>query len=435
MLFAKYKNKGINMSKHRVLWIVNMVMPELADHLGIKTGTSGTWMIDLSRQLVDRGDCEVAIAAVYGPKLEKYNINGITYYTIPGTPKNMYFYTRKYEKIWKEVYADFQPDLVHLHGTEYSHGLSFLRSCEDVPALLTIQGIMCKISGAAFDGITTSKAFFTNTFREWTHLNGMYMNNVNRKMNLKYEREIIQRVKYATGRTDWDKSIMQAINPDIQYYRIFYNLRDQFYTSPKWAVERAERYTIYGSTSAQAILKGGHILLRALAIVKKKYPQVKAYFLLQNAHDGQFVVNNGYGRLIRNMLKEYDLESNVVFIPPQGTDGVIQYMLNSHCVVIPSAMENASATLREAMHLGVPCLAAYRGGMAELIDEGVDGFLYDFNEYEVLANKICNLFADDALAASVSEGAIAKAEQWHDRQRNPENLYKLYIEILESSTK
>lgn len=42
-----------------VLWIINMVLSELANHLGIKTGNSGTWMFDLSRKLVDQEGCRL----------------------------------------------------------------------------------------------------------------------------------------------------------------------------------------------------------------------------------------------------------------------------------------------------------------------------------------------------------------------------------------
>lgn len=414
----------------RVLWIVNMVMPDLATHLKIKTGSSGTWMVDLARRLVDVEHCELAIAAIYGSELRKYEVNGITYYTIPGKPSNMYFYTKKYEQLWKIVNDEFKPDLVHLHGTEYSHGLSFLRSCPSVKALLTIQGVMCKISEAAFDGISFNEAILSNTLREWCRCSGMYMNNLLRKRNLKYEREIIERVDYVTGRTDWDRAIIERINPDINYYRIYYNLRDSFYSSRKWSIDHAEAHTIYASTSAQAVLKGGHILLKALSIVKKKYPDVKAYFLLPNTKDGKFVINNGYGKIVNKLIQKLDIEQNVTFIPPQATDGVIESMLRVNCAVIPSAMENASATLREAMHLGVPSIAAYRGGMAELIDEGKDGMLYDFPEYEVLAEKICKLFEDEQLARRISCGAIKKAEKWHDRDKNPADLDELYRTIL-----
>ena len=417
-----------------ILWIVNMVLPELAQYLGIKAGTSGTWMIDLSRKLVDQEGCRLAIACIHGDKLQRYELNGIIYYTLPGTPKDMYIYAKRFEKIWPCINNELKPDIVHLHGTEYSHGLSFLRSCPEVPALLTIQGVLDKISGAAFDGITIPQALFTNTLREWIHFSGMYMNNILRKRNLKYEREIISRVRYATGRTDWDKAFILGINPSIQYFRVFYNLREQFYNTPKWDIENIQRYTIYGSTSAQAVLKGGHILLKALSIIVKEYPTTKVILLNPGTGDGKYVIRNGYGKIIKKLISKYQLEDNVVCIPSQDADGVISTMKRCHCAVIPSAMENASATLREAMHLGVPSFAAYRGGMAELIDEGIDGFLYDFKEAEVLAAKIIRLFSDDDLAQLVSENAIAKAEIWHDRIKNPRDMENVYHSILDSQS-
>ena len=157
--------------KTSVLWIVNMMLPELAQHLGLKTGSSGTWMFDLSRKLVDQEGCRLAIACIYGDHLKKYEVNGITYYTLPGKPSNMYFYTKRFEIIWKQINEEFKPDLVHIHGTEYSHGLSFLRMCPNVPALLTIQGVMEKISNAAFDGISMWQAVLYNTRTvSYTHL-------------------------------------------------------------------------------------------------------------------------------------------------------------------------------------------------------------------------------------------------------------------------
>ena len=93
----------MNIKKKKVLWIVNLVMPDLASYLGIKPGSSGTWMIDLARRLVDNENCDLAIACIYGKELRKYQINGITYYTLPGKPKNMYFYTPKFKKYWRDI--------------------------------------------------------------------------------------------------------------------------------------------------------------------------------------------------------------------------------------------------------------------------------------------------------------------------------------------
>ncbi len=47
-----------------------------------------------------------------------------------------------------------QPDLVHIHGTEYAPGYEMLKVCGDVPVLLTIQGILRRISKEYYGGLT-----------------------------------------------------------------------------------------------------------------------------------------------------------------------------------------------------------------------------------------------------------------------------------------
>ena len=125
-----------------------------------------------------------------------------------------------------------------------------------------------------------------------------------------------------------------------------------------------------------------------------------------------------------------NLENNVEFVSGQKGDGVIKLMTHSHITVVPSAIENASATLREAMHMGAPCIASFRGGMTELINDGENGFLYDYTEYEFLAGRIIQLMQDDKLACNFSENAIEKSSYWHNKEKNKNDYIQMYKEIF-----
>lgn len=413
----------------KILWIVNMVLPELADHLNISTGSSGTWMFDLSKKISESDNIELAIACVYGNEFEKYTVNGTTYYTLPGNGHNMLRYTKDYESIWQQINNDFKPDIVHLHGTEYSHGLSFLRSCPDVPSFLSIQGVISKIGPVTFDGISFIDYIKNRTLKETIKCNGIFENKLLFKKNSKYEQEIIKRVRYATGRTFWDKCFMQTVNPNIKYFRCNYNLRDEFYKAEKWDINKIERHAIYGSTSFQSAAKGGLMLLKAVNIVKNYYHDVKVYVILSNHDNGRYTSGNSFRKYMLKMIKQYDLIDNIICFSPQKAPGIISYMEKCNVAVIPSAMENASATLREAMHLGVPSIAAYRGGMTELVKDGESGFFFDFKEYEYLAGRIMQIFEDDDLAQKLSENAIKSAEVWHQREKNVDDMINVYKEI------
>ncbi len=416
----------------KVLWIINMVLPELAEKLGIQTGSSGTWMFNLSKSIANSENIDLGIACVYGKEYKKIVVNNITYYLIPGSSKSFMFYNKKLIQYWNQIEDDFKPEIIHIHGTEYTHSISYLRNYPDKKYILSIQGIISKISQTHTANLTKWELLANRTLKEYTHFNGMIERKLLSKKNSKYEREIISKMHYATGRTDWDKSFMTALNPNLKYYRCFYNLRDEFYTAKKWNVNSCQSHTIYASTSAQMPLKGGHIVLRALQIVKNKYPDTKVYFLASKANNGKLAVTSGYTKYIAKLIKKMGLEDNVEFITRLDTNGVISIMQQSNVCVIPSACENASATLREAIHIGTPSIAAFRGGMTDLLQDRISGFFYDFTDYELLACRICELFENPALAEALSKNAITYAEQIHNQEKNTRDFLAMYQDIIRS---
>ncbi len=415
----------------KVLWITNMVLPVLANHLNITTSASGSWMEDLSDKISKSSDVKLAVACVYGTEFQKHEVGNITFYLLPGNGKTLLFYSQKLIPFWEKIENEFKPDLVHIHGTEYSHGLSYLRTFKNKKYLLTIQGVISKIAEKNDGGLDFKTKLKYRTFSENTHFNGMFENKALMKFNSRYEKEIIESVDYATGRTDWDKAFINEVNPNCEYYRVFYNLRDAFYFAEKWNIETTQKHTIYASTSASLPLKGGHVVLKALAILKKKYPDVKAIFIAPATEDKKLKVVNGYTKYINSLIEKYSLQDNLEFYNRLNTQEVISVMQKVRCCVVPSAMENASATLREALDLGVPSIAAYRGGMVDLIENGKNGFFFNYEEPAYLAEKITQLFEDDETCVNLSENAIKKAKQWHNREKNVEDMLNVYKTVTE----
>ena len=412
----------------KILWIVNMVMPELAEHLKIQTSASGTWMIDISRMLAEQADIDLAIACVHGNTLKKEKLNGITYYTLPGSGKNMLFYTRKYENMWKEINAEFAPDIVHLHGTEYSHGLSFLRACPDVRAVVSIQGILNRIKDVDFGEIPIRYFIFGRTLNQTMHMNGEIELHRIHKKNAEYEKEILRRVKYINAVNTWDSSLCLAINPNLSVFKIEYNLREEIYSSPKWNIEKAERHTIFTNPGGTP-LKGLHNLIEAIALLRPKYPDIKLK-VPGMGNDGKLDIKSAYARYISKLISKHGLEGNIEFLGRHSGSRMCENMLSSRVTVIPSAIEGTSLILREAMFLGSPVIASFRGGMADFVSDKVDGFLYDYQEFPYLADRIEQIFESDELCLRFSENAMKKAAYAHDRNRNTAGYLRMYQDIV-----
>jgi len=250
------------------------------------------------------------------------------------------------------------------------------------------------------------------------------------KKNARYETEILNKVEYANCVNSWDSSIVKSINPNIQCFQIDYNLRDEFYSAPKWDAQKINRYTVFTNPGGVP-LKGTHMLIKALALVKKKFPNVKLIVPGMGNNEGKLIINSGYSKYINCLVNKLRLIENITFLGRQSGKEMLENMLKAHVVVVPSAIEGTSLILREAMFLGVPSIASFRGGMADFIRDKESGFLYDFQEYPYLASRILELFRDDDLALKFSQKAIEQAEKAHDREKNPNEYINMYEFINE----
>lgn len=72
-------------------------------------------------------------------------------------------------------------------------------------------------------------------------------------------------------------------------------------------------------------------------------------------------------------------------------------------------VETFGLTLLEAMAFGIPVIAPPVGGPLELINDGVEGYLIDSRDGEMLAKKVLQISRDPALCADLSAKARLRA--------------------------
>ena len=411
----------------KVLWIVNMVFPEVAQKLKLSTSTSGGWLLDLAKGVSENSDVELGVMTYYSGK-EFVDIvhNNVRYFLLPGGSKRLLYKNRKTADDCKKIVDLFKPDVIHIHGTEYAPGYEMLKVHPEIPTVLTIQGIIKRISEEYYGGFSLWQILKMSRFKDIIRGKIPLTYKMLYTKNAKREIEVLKKVKYVTGRTDWDKSTMLAVNPKLRYFRCNYNLREAFYNSDKWCIDTMTPHTIV-TNAGHYSLKGIHIVIKALAIVKNKYPDVKLFIPGGGkSEDGRLLNPTSYTRYILKMIKELGLDENVEFVGNLGPDKVAEYLRNSNVCVVSSAIEGASATLCEAMMVGTPSISSYRGGMTDLLTDKVNGFTYDFPEYPQLALRIMEIFENDELAKEFSKRTIELANIRHDRERNPREMVEVY---------
>lgn len=382
----------------KVLWITNALLPEAISLLAKAEEIKGTggWVLGLADTLQSREYIELHIAAISDLVQNLATVKGehITYHAIP-CGKGDTKYNKQYEEYFREICKEIKPDVVHIHGTEFPHSLAALRACGAEKTVVSLQGLVSVIARYNNGGISKWDAFKNLTFHDIVR-GGIICHQKRMHKSGEYETAVIKECNYVIGRTSFDRAHTWALNPNAHYFHCGELLRQDFYDKKGWDYEHCIPHSIFMSQSAFPI-KGVHKVIEALDIVKKIYPDVT---LRVAGHDltyreggwrGKIRITS-YGKIVRNLIKEKALVNSVFFTGELNAKGMIGEYLKSNVFICPSSIENSSNSLAEAQVLGVPCIASYAGGIPDMM-KGYEDYLYRFDDVEMLAYKICQIFS------------------------------------------
>ena len=416
----------------KVLWITNTLFPAVCERLHIPTPVVGGWMYSSAEHLLHvNDDIKLGVATLYpGKEFKSVSIEGIQYFLIP-EPSKRHLYDEGMERHWKQVKKEFSPEVVHVYGSEYPHGLAYVNACGGTNVVVYIQGMVSVYERYYFGSIGEKVLRQNITLRDRIKNDSLFQQKKNMQKRAGFERELIQKVNHVIGRTGWDKAHAWAINPEANYHHCDDTLRSVFYQHD-WSIENCEKHSIFLSQGHYPI-KGLHQMIKALPLILRKYPNAKVYVAGNDFFSAKKKWKlNGYGKYIRSLIKNYNLADKVIFTGILSDIEMCKQYLKSHILVNPSSIENSPNAVGEAHTLGVPTIASYVGGVSDLITHEVTGMVYRFEEYEMLAKAVVKLFDDDALAKLISANAKKIAAKKYAPQKNANELYSIYREVCKN---
>jgi glycosyltransferase involved in cell wall biosynthesis len=127
---------------------------------------------------------------------------------------------------------------------------------------------------------------------------------------------------------------------------------------------------------------------------------------------------------LQNQVKEAKVEKTFLLLDTQKNP--YSYVAQSDYFVMPSRSESYPLIIGEVMALGVPIISTNVGGIPEMIEHGVDGFLVNFDEDEIF-EAMKTFLTDPELVTKIKEG-VAKASQKFDNQK----IYQQVTEVFEN---
>jgi glycosyltransferase involved in cell wall biosynthesis len=99
---------------------------------------------------------------------------------------------------------------------------------------------------------------------------------------------------------------------------------------------------------------------------------------------------------------------------------------------MPSRTDSFGIVYLEAWLNGVPVIGARAGGVPEIIDDGVDGYLVEFGDVAALANRIQLLLERPDVVAEMGQAGRRKVLAEHTWDHKISRIAAIYNEVLQS---
>lgn len=419
----------------KILWLINIPLPEASLLLNEKPLPFGGWLLGLSEVLSFSENTNLSVAFPHKGIKEYRKLSGerIDYYAFSPIKTDDAESTSNIE-LFQNIINDANPNIVHIHGTELAHSLTMIKTCElnDVNSVISIQGLVSKIAKHMYASLP-NKAIFGFTLRNFINRDNIFWMKKSFQKRGNNEIEALKRAFHIIGRTTWDRAVTKQTNPQAEYYFCNETLRGEFYKH-QWSIDNCEKHSIFIS-QGQYTYKGVHYMLEAMPLILKRYPEAKVYIggkdITKSNSMKDKILMTYYGMYIKKKIKNLRLERNVIFAGPLDEKKMCQRYLKSHVFVCPSSIENSSNSLGEAMMLGVPSVASAVGGIPDMLVDKEEGFLYQHDAPYMLAYYVCEIFERNDLALRFSKNARQHALKTHDKDENIRTLIEIYNNILE----
>jgi|688.fasta_scaffold103649_3 N-acetyl-alpha-D-glucosaminyl L-malate synthase BshA len=129
---------------------------------------------------------------------------------------------------------------------------------------------------------------------------------------------------------------------------------------------------------------------------------------------------------IEKVCRELHVCDKVTFLGKQ--EAVEEILSVCDLFLLPSERESFGLSALEAMACEVPVICSNAGGLPEVVDHGINGYLADVGDVETMANYAIELLKNDQTLKEFGKQALAKAKQF-----SLDNIINEYLAVYEST--
>lgn len=396
----------------------------------------GGWQDALEEMLVGEKDLELIVAFEgTASDTETRVVDGITYVPI----KVDYSLWDRFSLKWSwepnirqivpqmvSLVEQYQPDVIHVFGTEWPFGL--IAEHTKVPVVIHIQGAIVPYHNAAFPpGYSFSTKdrvipWWNIKLKIGSRLRTYCLDASRERM----ERRIWKTVENYMGRTEWDRVLSSLMHPGRSYYHVEEALRPSFLRPDAlaWRPPSNARIRLI-TVGCSSFYKGPDMLLKT------------AHVLMEAGVDFEWLVAGQMPSLLKKTVESREQitfeGNNVKFIGFTAPDLLADLLCNATLYVHTAYIENSPNSICEAQILGVPIVSTNVGGISSLVIDGEDGVLVPANDPWQMAGAIMELSRDSKRMIQYSKNSRQRAMARHARENVLHQLFACYQNVCKQS--
>lgn len=172
--------------------------------------------------------------------------------------------------------------------------------------------------------------------------------------------------------------------------------------------------------------KGHDDAIRMLALLRPRFPLLRLRIVGSVVFAGPNVTfdNDSFRQQLLGLTNELGVSDAVEFT--DATEDLESVFASLDVVLVPSWEEPFGRVVAEAMAAGAAVVATIRGGPAELIADGVNGYLVEPRQPEAWVEPLSLLLADAKLRGRIGRQARQHVVSEFDRGKTLEQMVRLY---------
>lgn len=161
--------------------------------------------------------------------------------------------------------------------------------------------------------------------------------------------------------------------------------------------------------------KGVYDLIEAIRIVRHKCVAISLY-----------LCGEGETQKVRERIRSMGLDETVV-VPGWVEGAKKEELLNrAYLYILPSYIEGLPVSVLEAMATGCPVISTKIGGIPDILEDGIEGFLIEPGDVASLADSILTLLNDPSLWNRMARAAKKKVISEYSVLQTLDALKELY---------